>query len=229
MPVFDRDPKEIAAAVQRLKQQCQEYRALSGKAADAMEQGDRATAVMLFAESLEPLLGGLGLDYQLGDPSKPYQKKGAAEAAVVVTKVAARLLDPQRDAIPVSLSQLDQQGRFLAVADTLSTAADTINNRIAVVANPVYDLARDGIIKVNTAMQPKIAASPALQREMEPVTRFLEERNEKAAESRDRARALQAEADKKAEERLGAEARDSARKDAALRVTDAMSVLVKKD
>lgn len=229
MRVFDRDPKEIAAELQRFKQSAAEYRQLSNKVADEIEKGNTAAAAALFADSIDPLLAGVGMPYQPGEATRPYQKRGAAAATVTVVQVAERILDPQHDPVPVSLSQLSRKGSFLQGADMLASSAEAILRRLGVVANPVYTDARGDVVQLMEVMRPKVAASPVLQRELEPVFSFLEERNEKAAESRDRTRALDERATKKAEERVAAEAREQGRKETFQQIGDLLAGVVKKD
>lgn len=212
---FDRSDEEIEAERLQRERLADQYLQNATRAAERMKKGDLNGAVDSYCDGADCFLEGVGLGYVPGEPTRPYQKRGAADATAKAVSVAKAVLDPKRDKIPVSLTVLSAQGQFLARADRMAGYVESVGRILAVVANPVYDEARGGVVTLMRLMEPKIGASPSLQRDVAVVNEFLEGRFERAGATRALGRAADKKASREAEQKeKAAAAREEGRGEA---------------
>lgn len=221
-------PQEVAdikarqqAAGQAAKQNANDAvdQALQGNFAEAVEHASAFTTNFLSALFILPVM----------DVGRGYngQKIGMGRAALQLAKACAGPLKGHAVVDVVSPGFLTLAGNLLNAAEHLVVAFESGRQRVQQATDPLYNQTGAQINDAYTLIDPGLRLDPLMATTMQEVTKFVEERVDRAVKTRKEHEAIHEQATAAAEAALGAKARDAAREEAKKTLTDKLEAAVK--
>lgn len=193
--------------------------ALQGNFQAAVENAAAFSTNFLNALFIMPGLGG-GRTYS-------GQKVGMGKAALQLAKACTGPLKGHVVLEVISPGFLSLGGRLLDAAEYMLTSIESTRARVVQATDPLYTQTGAMINDAYDLMDPGLRLDPLMATTMQEVTKFVEDRLDRAAKSRKENEAITQRAQQAAESAISAKAREEGRQEAKKAIADQLSVTVK--